>query len=156
MSEDDHTLTAFDGPIESGKTSQLPHEPEPGQPVLEDHFILESDALSQEHLASIVLPKMLVGPTGTAKERSFLLLTYKAVHDPSVFREILAAAKNGIEKFIIRFTDEENNDIISSWSFSGVRVHALDFGYIAKQRNEPGYISIELAYEQIVIDDFTF
>lgn len=156
MPDHNHVPTVFDSPIENGETSQFPHEPEPGQLILEDHFTLESDALPQEYLTSITLPKMLIGPMGGVKERSFLLLTYKPVHGPSVFREILAAAKKGIEKFVIQFTDEEDSDIISSWSFGNVRVHAVDFGYVAKQRDEPGSISVELAYETIKIDDFVF
>ncbi len=156
MSEDDFMPSVFDGPIETGKTSFLPAEPEPGQPVLEDHFILESDAFTQENLISIVLPKMIVGLTNAAKEKSFLLLTFKASHNPSVYKEILTAAKNGIEKFIIRFTDEETNDIISSWLFTGTRVHAVDFGYITRQRTEPAGVSVELEYDQIIIDNFVF
>lgn len=154
--EDRPSTSFFEGPIEKGETGYLPAEPEPGQQVTTDFFILESDVLSNENLNSIVLPKFLMSSTKVVSEQSLLLLTYKACHKPNVFRMVLEAAKNGIGKFLIHFKDAEDGDIISTWSFQGVRVHATDFGYVTNQRTEPAVVSIELSYSHIAIDNFEF
>jgi hypothetical protein len=144
------------GPIESGQTAAIPTPPEPGQEILSDYFVLESDVFDQKFLTNIILPKFILSTTNSIKEKSFILLTFHGSHSPSVYANVLHAAKVGIKKFNIHFTNEDEGDTISLWAFEGVRVHAVDFGYVARQRTEMPMISVELAYDSISIDDITF
>lgn len=154
--KEERPSSIFEGPIEKGETSYLPAEPEPGQQVTTDFFSLESDVFSNENLNSVVLPKFLMSMTKVVSEQSLLLLTYKASHKPNVFRMVLEASKKGVKKFLIHFKETEEDDIISTWSFEGVRVHAVDFGYVTNQRTEPAVVSVELSYDSISIDGFEF
>jgi len=154
--ENENDKHHFPGPIESGEIDFCPPEPEPGQEIFSDFFDLESDAFSNENLNSIVLPKFILTPTKGVAEQSSLLLNYKAVHNPSVFKMVLRASKLGVNDFTIKFLDEETEEVISKWRFSGVRVHAIDFGYVTNKRTEEGSVSVELSYERMTIDDFDF
>jgi hypothetical protein len=157
MSEEKTTHhPTFEGPIEKGETSHLPSLPLSEQEVAADCFDVESDTIPSDNLVSIVLPKFLLHTNSVVAEQSLILLTYSAEHSPSIFQKILKACKKSPEKFLIHFKNPENDDIISTWSFGGVRVHAVDFGYVARQRAEPATISVEISYNKFCIDDFEF
>jgi hypothetical protein len=179
----------FEGPIERGETFVLPEEPLPGEEYTSDLFKLESDVFFNEHLNNIILPKFIMKPTNGVEEKSTLVLTYKANHNPSVFKMILLASKNGVKKFAIHFKDsdsefveeednlvvDDDNDLdedvdemdsveeynesdskVSVWTFTNVRVHGVDFGYVATRRTEPANVSVELSFDSVSIDGIDF
>lgn len=139
-------------PIEGGKTFQLPEVPEEGDQVFADHYRLRCDHIDIQP-KSIVLPKFIFNPGMGYKEKGPLLLGFDSDHVGNIFGKILLAAEKGFRKFYLDFLNDEETEILSTWSFEGARVQAVDFGFVAKARPSPAELAIEIDYKHLVIGD---
>jgi len=148
----------FTGPIESGETSTLPHEPAAGERVFRDYFLVEGIDIDQEDYKSIVLPKYILNqlsPSIGFREKGFVLITFHGNHQRGVYREIMRIVNEGMEVLRIHFVDPETTEILSTWEFHEPSVHAIDFGTAAYLRTEPAELSVEFDYEKFSIDEYS-
>ena len=157
MSEDTHSLPeGLQGPIESGKTFELPQIIEEGM-HLEDNFLLQAFEIDQEDIKSIILPKLILNIGQGFSEKAPLIIRFATNHKAQVCKEIIKAGNSTIENFELHFfgeisEDDEDFCVQSVWKFIGARVHAIDFGYAARVRTDPQEFLVEIDYEGLIID----
>lgn len=148
-----HEHDPFEGPIEAGKTSALPAKnPEPAPDEIKpDLFVVRCPDIDVQP-KSVVLPKFVFSGNIGYKEKGMLLVSYDSDHSTGVYAKVLKAAQPpGFKKFEIDFLNEDE-EVLSTWKFMNPRVHAVDFGYVAEQRVEPGEFVIEIDYKHLEVD----
>lgn len=162
----------FEDPIVSGKLSSLPTAPKEGEPVWRDYFFVEGLDVYQDDIKNIILPKFIMNklnPNVGFAEKGLLLFTLDGNHENGVYSETLKMIKNGVDELKIHFyvpdcdEDEEKDNgegknepsftVVSTWTFTGLTVQAVDFGYIAPIRPELPEVSVEFDYHTFKIDD---
>jgi len=157
MTTDNPKQEVFTGPIESGETSGLPHDPPPGQPVFSDHFLVEGIDVDQEDIKSVMLPKYIFNELNPIvySEKGYVLITFHGNHRSGVYREIMRVINEGMETLKIHFVDPESAVILSTWELHEPVIHAVDFGIAAQVRPEPAEVSVEFDYSKFEIDGYS-
>lgn len=139
------------GPIESGKTSSMPITPGDGEEAISDHYFVECDHLDVQP-KNIILPKFIFNPAMGYKEKGLLLLTFDGDHSTGIYAKVLKAANKGFKNFKIMFLNEDEDNVISVWEFEQARLHAVDFGNVAKARSTSPEFAVEIDYSHLSID----
>lgn len=157
MDEESHShhqqYEGFAGPIETGKTGYLPHSPVEENQIYSDLFALKCDHIDIQP-KSIVLPKLIFKMDVLGyKEKGFLLLTFDSNYSSGIHAKILKAADVGFKNFQIHFySQEDNQNLASRWDFENARIHAVDFGFAANERNVPAEVAVEIDYKHLNVD----
>jgi hypothetical protein len=142
----------FEGPIEAGKTTPpvIGQQIEPGQEVCSDNFKVISNCFDTKDIKTVILPKFITNLNSGIKEHGFILISFNAKNNPRVYNDVMDAVDNGIEVFEIHFfKDKKQNNLKFIWKFEDPRVHAVDFGYIAKARSDNAEVSVEIDYKSM-------
>lgn len=124
--------------------------------VYQDLYNVECKSFDGEAIKRVDLPKYIMKPTSTRPaphDKSNLLLTFHG--EPHLYPQMAKAMLEGTKKITVTILaeEEENN---SQWVFLDPRIHAIDFGNLAGQREDTREISVEFAYKKIRINDVEF
>ena len=129
--------------------------------MIRDPFNVICDSFSGDDIMAVNLPKFIMKTSkknAVVEEKSNILLTFKA--GPTVYKDLLMCVKKGIPKITVEILsapdkeaeDDSKEKIECTWEFKDLRVHAVDYGDLAKIRPDQRKISIELNYATFLID----
>jgi hypothetical protein len=142
-------------PNEFQQTEALEAVPNYPLPII-DCFSVSTPHIDCHYFKKIELPKITFRSSSSVFERSSILAELFDYDD--CCKQVLSAAKNGLESFQLEFRREgDDMDIVRSlWTFHGARIKGVDYDAISRvPRQEQRSIRCEISYDHLDIDGVT-
>jgi hypothetical protein len=124
--------------------------------VYQDIYKVTCHSFDGEAIKRVDLPKFIMKPTAirpTASDKSNLLLVFHG--EPHLYPQLLNCLMDGTKKITIDIIGEDE-DKGCQWVFKEPRIHAIDFGNLAGQREDTREINVEFAFRTLMINGVEF
>jgi hypothetical protein len=120
-------------------------------------FVLDTDMCDAFAVSQLEMPKILFTKAGLKsdeqriKEKSNIMVTLHWVTSPDQTSKVTNAARNGIQRFRIKFLDKVGM-VILEWVFKEVKIQAIDYGSLGYDQDGSddhprGTIKVEIEFD---------
>lgn len=167
--DDDSSLEEREISIEEMQQMLMQAGAVPGQQPLiySDQFRVVSDAFQPEFVTALELPKMILKKTRddeqTINDKSVLMVYLSITNDnikKGCFQQLYKAARRGPIKLQLAWLEavdktketKQEPEELSLWKFEGARIKGIDFGNAMAKRADINMVTVEVTYENIIID----